>query len=171
MRLLIDIVNRTRTPVPTAWLVRPARVAGRVLARRLGIRRIGISLVGTARMRALNRRWRGMDRPTDVLSFCGSRRFVWPQATGAEAELVLALPVARTQARLRRVTLREELARLVIHGVAHLAGFDHERSEREARRMMVIETRIFHTVNPVRAKKKGILRQTGKHQKHGQRVF
>lgn len=153
MRFSIDIVNRTRTPVPAAWLTRPARAAGRVFARRLGIRRIGISLVGTARMRALNRRWRAVDRPTDVLSFRGSRRFVWPQATGAEAEIVLALPVARRQARLRRATLREELARLIIHGVAHLAGFNHERSQREARRMAVIETHIFHTVNPVRSPK------------------
>lgn len=153
MRLSFDIVNRTRTPVPAAWLTRPARAAIRILAGRLAIRRLGISLVGTARMRQLNRHWRAVDQPTDVLSFRGSRRFVWPEATGAEAELVIALPVARSQARLRRATLREELARLVVHGVAHLAGFDHERSRREARRMAAIETRIFHTVNPVRSLK------------------
>lgn len=150
MRLSIDIVNRTRTPVPAAWLTRPARAAGRILAGRLGIQRIDISLVGTARMRALNRRWRAVDRPTDILSFRGSRQFVWPRATDVEAALVIALPVARREARLRRATLREELTQLVIHGMAHLAGFDHERSRREARRMAAIETRIFHTANPVR---------------------
>lgn len=97
-------------------------------------------------MRALNRRWRGKDRATDVLSFPASPRFVWPGATGAEAALIIALPVARAEARMRRVHLRTELARLITHGMAHLAGFDHEGSRRQARRMAAIEARIHAVI-------------------------
>ncbi len=146
MAFSIDIVNRTRTSVPASWCIRPARAARRVLGRRVSVRRLGISLVGTTRMRTLNRYWRGLDRPTDILSFSGSGTFVWPEAIGPEADLVIALPVARAEARMRRIHLREALARLVIHGMAHLAGFDHEGSGRQARRMAAIEARIHATI-------------------------
>lgn len=146
MAFSVDITNRTRTPVPAAWLTRPARAASRVLAGRLAIRRLSIGLVGTKRMRTLNGYWRGVDRPTDILSFSGSRRFVWPEAIGSEATLIIALPVARAEARMRHIHLRKELARLVIHGMAHLAGFDHEGSGRQARRMAAIEARIHAVI-------------------------
>jgi len=117
---------------------RSPALAGRLTrsARRLlrGLRRddaeLSIMLVSDREMRALNRRWRGHDRPTDVLSF--------PQDAGQGAllgDVVISVDTARRQAAERRTTLGREGERLLIHGLLHLLGYDHERSAAEARRM------------------------------------
>lgn len=90
---------------------------------------VGIVLVDADRIRTLNRTFRGIDRPTDVLSFDLADH---PEAV--EGELYIALDVARKQAGQRGLPLVGELARLTIHGLLHLAGYDHHRSA-EGRRM------------------------------------
>lgn len=99
---------------------RVARVARGVLeAERRGAV-LSISFVGRARMRALNRRWRGKRAPTDVLAFA----LTGPG--GALAGDVYICPwVAARQAGALGVPLTEELTRLVIHGVLHVLGHDH----------------------------------------------
>ncbi len=81
---------------------------------------LSISFIGRDRMRDLNRQWKGRRTPTDVLSF--------PLAGpgGALAGDVYICPwVAARNARALGVPLREELTRLVIHGVLHVLGYDH----------------------------------------------
>ncbi len=79
----------------------------------------------------LNRRYRGKDRPTDVLSF--------PLADALQSsllgEVVISVETAARQAQRRGHSLREELQTLLIHGVLHLVGYDHEVSRSEAMRM------------------------------------
>src|SRR6185369_1902561 len=89
---------------------------------------IGVVLSDDAELRALNRRWRGIDRATDVLSF--PYPSVAKQAPGRRApvvsgDLVISLDRAVEQARRYRVSVGRELARLVVHGTLHLAGHDH----------------------------------------------
>lgn len=99
---------------------------------------LGILFVGDQRMRGLNRRYRGKDRTTDVLAFAmrdartphTSRRT--PDMLG---DVVISVPTACRQAMEAGRSLDEELAWLLVHGILHLCGYDHERSEREARRM------------------------------------
>ncbi len=83
-------------------------------------------------MRRLNRRFRGEDSTTDVLSFNtefhGLRR---PDGSAELGEIVIALPVAGRGARERSVSLTDELALLTVHGTLHLLGFDHEEIEEE----------------------------------------
>ena len=78
-------------------------------------------------VRRLNRRFRGEDSATDVLSFNtdfdGLRR---PDGSSELGEIVIALPVAARGARERNVSLEQELALLTVHGTLHLLGFDHE---------------------------------------------
>jgi len=117
------------------------------LARRLGrsarrllasLRRpddeLSVLLVSDREMRRLNRTWRGRDRATDVLSF--------PQGDGEGAaphgllgDVVISVDTARRQAAEREVAVGREADRLLVHGVLHLLGYDHETSTREARRM------------------------------------
>jgi len=117
---------------------------------------LGILLVGDRRMRGLNRRYRGKDCTTDVLAF--SMRNAWSphalrQAQGRPSRLtpgplgdvVIAVPTATRQAKQDQRSLDEELTVLLVHGILHLCGYDHERNEREARRMHRREQKILRS--------------------------
>jgi probable rRNA maturation factor len=91
-------------------------------------------LVDDAAIRELNKQYRGVDAPTDVLAF--------PQLEGedlsAEGELaigdvVISVETADRQARDQGCSLEEELDLLVVHGILHLLGYDHETPEDEQR--------------------------------------
>jgi probable rRNA maturation factor len=94
-----------------AWLkkIAPATARGDVT----------IALVSDRRMRALNRQFRGKDYATDVLSFPSDER-------GFLGDIVIALGVARRQAREAGHTAQTELRVLSLHGLLHLLGYDHE---------------------------------------------
>ncbi len=82
----------------------------------------------------LNREFRGRDKPTNVLSFDGT-----PAALG---DIVLALETVAAEARAQRKTFADHVAHLVVHGVLHLTGHDHDTSA-EARRMERLEVEIL----------------------------
>lgn len=101
-------------------------------------------------MRALNRRYRGKDRPTDVLSFSfreGAFPQVQPDLLG---DIVIAVPVAERQARERGHSLRSEIDRLLVHGLLHLAGYDHEQGPYAARRMRRKELQLLRSLGAPR---------------------
>jgi probable rRNA maturation factor len=102
---------------------------------------LSIALVGDGEIRELNRDYRQRDRATDVLSFSlvdGD----WASFRGGMlGDVVISLETARRQARTRHRSLDEETARLLIHGVLHLVGHDHEASD-DYRRMRAEERRL-----------------------------
>jgi probable rRNA maturation factor len=77
--------------------------------------------------RALNRRYRGRDHATNVLTF------VYDDGLSLSGDIVLCAPVIAKEARAQRKTLRAHYAHLVIHGMLHLQGYDHERDDDAAR--------------------------------------
>jgi probable rRNA maturation factor len=92
-----------------------------------------ILLTGDAKLRALNRDFRGKDKPTNVLSF--------PAASnpgGYRGDVAIAYQVTRHEAEETGKSLTDHAAHLVVHGVLHLAGFDHERA-RDAKIMEPLE--------------------------------
>ena len=103
------------------------RIADAVL---LGERReaeLSVSFVGRATMRALNREHKGKDRPTDVLAFSLSQ-----PGNRLVGDIYICPTVAREQADRLGLSPRQELARLVVHGVLHVLGHDHpEGPDRE----------------------------------------
>jgi probable rRNA maturation factor len=129
--------KRTAEPpgvtAPLAALVRAA-LAGE--GRKPG--ELGIVLTGDAPVRELNRRWRGLDRATDVLSF-GYDDTPGPVVNG---DLIVSMDRVNEQARRFRVTRGRELARLVIHGALHLAGLDH-KAPAQRRHMRAREDRVM----------------------------
>lgn len=82
-------------------------------------------------MHHLNRQYREKDTPTDVLSFPLADELC-PALLG---DIVISVETAARQARRRRHSLREEMQALLIHGILHLLGYDHEASRSEASRM------------------------------------
>jgi probable rRNA maturation factor len=88
---------------------------------------LSVCLVGDDQIRELNRTHRGLDSVTDVLSFPVDALDPLPPDMERElGDVVISLAQARRQAADEGVSEREELTHLVVHGVLHLAGFDHE---------------------------------------------
>jgi probable rRNA maturation factor len=97
-----------------------------------------IVLSGNAEVRALNRDWRGKDKPTNVLSFPAGDKLQL-QALG---DVILAFETVLQEAHRQGKPPRHHLSHLVVHGVLHLLGYDHEIA-REAKRMERLERQIL----------------------------
>jgi probable rRNA maturation factor len=100
-----------------------------------------VMLVDDARMRELNLQWRGKDSTTDVLSFSQLEGEEMHSTAVMLGDVVVSVDVLRRQAADGGWTDEEELTRLILHGVLHLLGFDHEVDE-DARAMRAEEGRI-----------------------------
>lgn len=119
-------------------------VASRALvAVDLGAAELSVRLCGDGAIRALNRDWRAKDKPTDVLSFeQGARPGMGAVHVG---DIVISLPTAARQAEERGHDLATEVRVLVVHGVVHLIGYDHEDDD-EAEVMEALERRVLAAV-------------------------
>jgi len=93
-----------------------------------------ILLAGDRKLRALNHNFRGKDKPTNVLSFPGAGDYA--------GDIALAYGVTRKEAKAAGKTMANHATHLVVHGVLHLAGHDHERPK-EARAMEGLEVKIL----------------------------
>ncbi len=102
---------------------------------------LSIVLVGDERIRDLNREHRGKDKPTDVLSFSLVENGHEPAGERMIGDVVISIDTARRQAAGYEAPLQRELYRLLIHGILHVLGHDHEQPgerremEREERRL------------------------------------
>jgi len=102
---------------------------------------LSVALIGNVEMRKLNAKYRKKDYPTDVLSF--PVEGVVPEETRLLGDVIISVDKAIEQARARGHSSEQELITLLIHGVVHLLGYDHERSARDARAMGRLEKRIY----------------------------
>ncbi len=149
--LAVDCRFDTRDAVPSPRLLR--RWASAALGQRGAGRGLALSTVGAARMRTLNRRFRGKDKPTNVLAFPAPASPV--ALTGDPlplGDVVICPAVLRREAREQGKPERAHWAHLVVHGTLHLAGYDHE-VEAEARRMERREIAVLRALgfpNPYR---------------------
>jgi probable rRNA maturation factor len=100
--------------------------ARRLASEVAGGRRFCCLLTDDRELRRLNRQFLGRDYPTDVLSF--------PAANGSLGDIAISVDRARQQAAEFGHSLEEEIAILMLHGVLHLAGMDHERDRGRMRR-------------------------------------
>jgi probable rRNA maturation factor len=106
---------------------------------------LSVVLADDALVRQLNRDWRGKDAATNVLSFAALDDEEAPIVEGAPlllGDVVLAFETVAAEAAAEGLALEDHLAHLVIHGVLHLVGFDHEEEE-EALEMESLETRLL----------------------------
>jgi probable rRNA maturation factor len=172
MSLSVEMQRRVRTWAPpradiAAW-------ASTALGRKAAGRELGVRVVGRTESRRLNARYRGRDKPTNVLSFpaadlpAGPKRAkVAPFVSGSKApqatfgnrtiwplgDLVICPEVLRAEAREQRKSLRAHWAHLVVHGALHLVGYDHE-DPADANRMERREVSVLRRLgfpNPYRS--------------------
>jgi probable rRNA maturation factor len=104
---------------------------------------ISLLLCGDERMTSLNARYRGMHRPTDVLSFPRDH-----EGTGVAGDIAISLDTLRRNAAAFSVTEEEELKRLTVHGILHLAGMDHGRDK--GRKMLALQEKLFELLKAER---------------------
>ncbi len=150
---------RRVVPDVEEWADRAARAA-LSMARRGPVGRSGpveasLTLADDALLQELNRRYRGRDKPTNVLSFPAVDVAAWPRVDQGEGEedalpallgdVVIARQVALHEAREQGKTMRDHLCHLVVHGMLHLLGYDHEE-ERDAEEMERLEVEILATL-------------------------
>lgn len=133
------------------------RLMGRVLASRIvrtalphmklsgaGNLEVAVVMVGTERMRKMNRKWRKVNKPTDVLAF----PLPGPRPKGYTSILlgdVFICPmIVRKKAAREGLSEHAQMRWSLVHGLLHLAGYDHERSAVAAEKMAEMEQRILN---------------------------
>ena len=99
-----------------------------------------IRLVDEGESRTLNQRYRGIDKPTNVLSFAADVSVPGARLLG---DLVICAPVVHAEAQAQGKAVDDHFAHMVVHGVLHLCGFDHE-GEADAQQMENLERKILH---------------------------
>ncbi len=130
----VEITTDSRYPVDRKRL---RLVVGRTLDKNgyTGKVTVSLAVVGTRKMQAINKRYHGVDEPTDVLSFPyldplsknqKERSFFTPPGQLVLGDVVVCFPVAVEQARVKQTLVDEEIDFLVEHGLEHLLGHHHE---------------------------------------------
>ena len=125
---MVEVVNRQRTcKVPT----RNWSLLGKNILTEIGRddSSATIAFVTDRKSRELNRTFRGIDKPTDVLSFPSGD-------SGSElGDIAVSIETAKIQARQNGLSLDREIAQLILHGLLHLCGYDHETDNGEMNRL------------------------------------
>lgn len=105
-----------------------------------------VTFVSRVKMRSLNRKFRGKNTPTDVLSFPALEIFA---RQGHLGDLVICAPILEEQAKRIGHSPKQELQVLLVHGLLHLLGYDHEKSKRESTEMARWESQMLGNVGLV----------------------
>lgn len=151
MRLFLDVVTsqsekKLRESVGRAALVAfsnvPKAQAKKLLKDRIWPYQLEIVLVSAKKIQALNAKYRKIKKPTDVLSFAGTPK------TPSIGELVICWPVVKKQAKEFKVPPLQELDRMVIHGLLHLFGYEHENTPAKSKKMFALQEKILEMLWP-----------------------
>lgn len=118
---MIEINNLTNSAIDKSRL---KKIAKKVLGEKSDL---SVALVGPSKIRKLNKKYRKKDRITDVLSFTYNKEGL--------GEVLICPEAVKKNAKKFNSTFKEELDRVLIHGVLHLLGYKHETSGLEAKRM------------------------------------
>ncbi len=148
----LDIAIEAPWPVPPDWEDLAERAASTLaqVTPELAHPRLSASILfaDDAEVHALNREWRGKDKPTNVLSFPMLERedlLALPAEGPPEllGDLALALETCTREAAEKGISLEHHTAHLIVHGLLHLAGYDHETSPEDARAMESLEIKAL----------------------------
>ena len=133
---MIEINNLTNFAVDKTFFT---GVAKKVLkGENKGTENLSIAFVAPLEIQKLNKKYRKKDKPTDVLSFEKVSDF-----KDEFSEVVICPSVVREQSKESHVSLKKELAKVLIHGILHALGYDHERSDVGAEEMEMKQEYYF----------------------------
>ncbi len=104
---------------------------------------LGLYLITAKRSQELNKQCRQKDKPTDVLSFPLDEHGLEKYGIMPLGDIFICLEVAQQQADEMNIPLDQELARLAVHGLLHLLGYDHELSRADEKKMIDLQEKIL----------------------------
>ena len=131
---MIEINNLTTNPIDEDFLKKIVSIVleGEKIVKEV---ELSIALIGPGRMRKINRRYRGKNRVTDVLAFPESKILLEKFKVGVVkkvqglGEIVICLREVKKNAKRFNLSSEKELARVLIHGMLHLLGYNHEETK------------------------------------------
>ncbi len=109
---------------------------------------LSIVIMDDAQIQALNHDFRGIDRPTNVLSFPMQEGEFSNITPGLLGDVVISAQTAAREAEDAGITLEERMSQLLVHGILHLVGFDHETGEEDARQMEIKSLSLLKLIEP-----------------------
>jgi probable rRNA maturation factor len=162
---MLEIHNFTQNEIDE----KSFRKTAEIVLKTVGVKdktEISLAIVGDGRMRKLNKIYRGKNRVTDVLAFGDKTVLPYlakafprlkkgrdiefiepPDKINRLGEVIICYPRAKKQAKRLGHLLKKELTILLIHGILHLLGYDHEQNKQEAEEMKAMEEKILKKVN------------------------
>lgn len=138
---MIEVVNRQRKVRidPERWQIFSEKALKTIRKQRFDAT---IAFVSDRQIKDLNKRFRGIDKATDVLSFPAGDE---PKTASTNlGDIAISLERAAAQARENRLALEAEIAQLILHGLLHLCGYDHETDDGQMNRL---ELRLRRKLN------------------------
>lgn len=130
---MIKVHNLTKSQIDEDFI---KKISRKVLKGEGKEENISLVFIGSERMRELNERYRGKNRVTDVLTFGEDLK-----------EIVICLSEVKKNARRFKSSFNKELALVLVHGILHLLGYDHEKSEKKAEKMREKEKYYLKLLN------------------------
>ena len=146
MKILLKNQQRHRLINRTKIIKAAAHILSLLKQPRLSIAELSILFVGNRKMKQLNSDFRGIRGSTDVLSFEAGIPVREDGQNHVLGDIVICIPKAESQAKAAGTGFYEELNRLLIHGILHLTGYDHEASDYRARKMRKKEGDILNAL-------------------------
>ena len=133
---MIEVVNRQRrrTMDPKRWQAF-ARRALQAIGKDSNSIAIAIAFVSNRQIRELNKRFRGVNHATDVLSFPANYEKFEQSAEHSLGDVAISVERAASQANESGLEFEDEVAQLILHGLLHLCGYDHETDNGEMNRL------------------------------------
>lgn len=143
---MIEISNLTKQKISTRQFL---KIGEKVLAAQKRENFwFSLTFVGAVKMRALNRKHRGQDKPTDVLSFEIKGQDKYSDSSKFLGDIIICPNQVRINAPNNNRTYGQELDLVFIHGILHLLGYDHEKDEKRAKQMERLQEKYlqdFHS--------------------------
>lgn len=135
---MIEVANLTTQDIDQPVLKKMAQLV--LKGEKKDKENLSIAIIGKARMRKLNKKYRAKNRVTDVLAFpgkeLGKQKFITPLKMSRNlGEVVICLREVKKNARRLNSSFEKELEACLIHGILHLLGYDHTKSEQQAETM------------------------------------
>lgn len=142
--LMIEINNLTTVRIDKNFLKEVAKKV--LIGENRKERDLSIALVGFGRIKELNKKYRGKNQTTDVLAFAVDSTFQIPDSRFNFGEIIICPAQVKKNAKKFNTTFRKELIRILIHGILHILGYEHEKDRGAAEKMEKKEEKYLEQI-------------------------